>query len=85
MYFLATGILTDPSQISPGQHEEETRVLTGLREQGLVREAFRKADGPGVISILQAPTLQEAQAQMSTLPFVTLGLLSFEYTELLEL
>ena len=29
MYFLATGILTDPSQISPVQHEEETRVLTG--------------------------------------------------------
>jgi hypothetical protein len=85
MHFLATGTLTNPSQISAAQHEEETRVLTGLREQGLVREAFRKADGPGVISILQAPSLQEAQAQMSTLPFVALGLLAFEYTELVEL
>ena len=84
MYFLATGTLTDPAQAGPHQQEED-RVLAELREQGLVREAFRKADGPGVISILQAPTLQEAQAQMSTLPFVTLGLLTFEYTELLEL
>jgi hypothetical protein len=60
-------------------------VLTGLREQGLVREAFRKADGPGVISILQAPSLLDAQAKMSSLPFVALGLLTFEYTELVEL
>ena len=85
MYLLATGTLIDPSQISPAQHQEETRVLTGLRELGLVREAFRRADGPGVISILQAPSLQEAQAQMSRLPFVALGLLTFEYTELVEL
>jgi hypothetical protein len=85
VYFLATGTLIDPGQISAGQHEEETRVLNGLRKRGLVREAFRKADGPGVIGILQAPSLSEAQAQMSALPFVALGLLTFEYTELVEL
>jgi uncharacterized protein YciI len=85
MYFLATGTLTNPSQISSSQHEEETRVLNGLRAQGLVREAFRRADGLGVISILQAPSLEEAQAQMSRLPFVALGLLTFEYSELVEL
>jgi uncharacterized protein YciI len=84
MYFLATGTLTDPSQIGPHQ-QEETRVLTELREQGLVREAFRKAAGPGVISILEASSLEEAQAQMSRLPFVALGLLTFEYIELIEL
>jgi pimeloyl-ACP methyl ester carboxylesterase len=85
MYFLATGSLTDPGQISPRQQEEETRVLTELRQQGLVREAFRRAVGPGVISILQAPSLNEAQAHMGRLPFVALGLLTFEYTELIEL
>ena len=84
MYILATGTLTSPGEIGPHQ-QEENRVLTELREQGLVREAFRKADGPGVIGILQAASLDEAQANMGRLPFVALGLLTFEYTELIEL
>jgi hypothetical protein len=84
MYFLATGILTDLSQARPHQ-EEETRVLTELRERGLVREAFRRATGPGVVSILEASSLEEAREQMSRLPFVALGILTFEYSELIEL
>ena len=85
MYFLATGTLTDPTRIGPHQQEEENRVLAELREQGLVREAFRRANGPGVIGILQAASLEEAQAHMGRLPFVALGLLTFEYTELIDL
>jgi hypothetical protein len=84
MYFLATGTLTDLAQAGPHQQEED-RVLAELREQGLVREAFRRAAGPGVIGILQAASLEEAQAGMGRLPFVALGLLAFEYTELIEL
>jgi hypothetical protein len=84
MYFLATGTLTDLAQAGPHQQEED-RVLAELREQGLVREAFRRAAGPGVIGILQASSLEEAQAHMGRLPFVALGLLTFEYTELIEL
>jgi hypothetical protein len=84
MYILATGTLTQPGQIGPHQ-QEETRILNELREQGLVKEAFRKAAGPGVIGILQASSLEEAQAQMHRLPFVALGLMTFEYTELIEL
>jgi hypothetical protein len=53
-------------------------VLGELREQG-------RASGPGVIGVLQAVSLEEAQAGMGRLPFVALGLLSFEYTELVEL
>ena len=84
MYILATGTLTQPGQIGPHQ-QEETRVLNELREQGLVKEAFRKAVGPGVISILQAASLEEARAHMGRLPVVALGLMTFEYTELIEL
>jgi hypothetical protein len=84
MYFLATGTLTRPGEIGPHQ-QEENRVLGELREQGLVREAFRRAGGPGVIGILHAASLEEAQASMGRLPFVALGLLTFEYTELIEL
>jgi hypothetical protein len=84
MYFLATGTLTNPAEIGPHQ-QEENRVLGELREQGLVKEAFRRASGPGVIGILEAVSLEEARAGMGRLPFVALGLLSFEYTELVEL
>lgn len=84
MYFLATGTLINPAGIGPHQ-QEETRVLTELREQGLVREAFRRASGHGVIAILQASSLEEAEVHMGRLPFVALGLLTFEYTELVEL
>jgi hypothetical protein len=84
MYFLATGTITQPDQIGPHM-QEETRELNELRELGLVREAFRKTAGPGVIGILQAASLDEARAQMGMLPFVALGLMTFEYTELTEL
>jgi uncharacterized protein YciI len=84
MYFLATGTITQPGKI--GAHmQEETRVLNELREQGIVKEAFRKTAGPGVIGILQAASLEEASAQMGRLPFVALGLMTFDYTELTEL
>jgi hypothetical protein len=84
MYILATGTLTQPGQIGPHQ-QEETRVLNELRKQGIVKEAFRKAAGHGVISILQASSLEEAQEHMGRLPFVALGLMTFEYAELIEL
>lgn len=84
MYILATGTLTQPGQIGPHQ-QDETRVLNELREQGIVKEAFRKAAGPGVIGILQASSLEEARTHMGKLPFVALGLMTFEYTELIEL
>jgi uncharacterized protein YciI len=81
---LTTGTLTQPGQIGPHQ-QEETRVLNELREQGLVKEAFRMAAGPGVIGILQAASLEEARVHMGRRPFVALGLMTFEYAELIEL
>jgi uncharacterized protein YciI len=84
MYFFATGHLLSPDQIGPLM-EEEKRVLSELRQQGLVREAFTPVSGHGVISILEAPSLQEAREQMNRLPFVAHGLLTFEYTEITEL
>src|ERR1039457_5080981 len=78
MYFLATGTITQPDQIGPHM-QEETRVLNELRELGLVREAFRKTAGPGVIGILQAASLDEARAQMGMLPFVALARVSDDH------
>jgi muconolactone delta-isomerase len=84
MYFFATGAVSQPDQLGPHRAEED-RVLAELRNEGVVREAFRRTAGPGVISILEAPSLEEAQAQMGRLPFVALGFMSFEYTEVTPL
>jgi hypothetical protein len=65
------------SLAEPGPGRAATRYL--------VREAFRRATGPGVVSILEASSLEEAREQMSRLPFVALGILTFEYSELIEL
>jgi hypothetical protein len=83
MYFFATGTITQPDQIGPHM-EEETRVLNELRDAGLVREAFRKVTG-GVVSLLEAESLEEAEAGMARLPLVALGLMMFEYAEVVEL
>jgi hypothetical protein len=83
MYFFATGMITHPDQIGPHM-EEETRVLNELRDSGLVREAFRKMTG-GVVSFLEAESLEEAEAGMARLPFVALGLMTFDYAEVVEL
>jgi muconolactone delta-isomerase len=84
MYFFATGHVTHPDRIGP-HLQEEKRVLTELRQQGLVREAFTPVGGHGVISILQAPSLEEAREQMNRLPFLAHGLMTFDYTEIIEL
>jgi uncharacterized protein YciI len=84
MYFFATGTLIHPEQIGP-LLEEEKRVLAELRQQGLVREAFTRTGSHGVISILEAPSLEEARAQMNRLPFVAHGIMTFDYTEITEL
>ena len=84
MYFFATGHLTHPDQIGP-YLEDEKRVLATLRQDGVVREAFTPVGGHGVISILEGPSLEHIEVQMNRLPFVAQGLLSFEYTEVMEL
>jgi muconolactone delta-isomerase len=84
VYFFVTGTVTKPDQLAA--HEaEETRVLNDLRQEGTVREAFRRTAGHGVFGIFVGPSLEEVQAQISRLPFVALGLLHFEYTEVTEL
>jgi uncharacterized protein YciI len=84
MYFFATGNVIHPEQI--GHYlDEEKAVLAELRQQGLIREAFTRTGSHGVISILEAPTLEDARTQMNRLPFVAHGIMTFDYTELTEL
>jgi uncharacterized protein YciI len=84
MLILATGAISRPNEIA-ALAEEETRVLNHLRGSGLVLSAYRYKEHPGVISVLDAPSIDEAQLMMDALPFVAHGIMTFEYSELLEL
>jgi hypothetical protein len=83
VYFFATGTVSKPDQIGP-HLEEETRVLNHLRAEGVVLQAFRHPTG-GVVSFVEGTDLAEVEAHMARLPFVALGLMSFEYSEVVEL
>lgn len=84
MYFFATGTITQPDKIGP-HLQEESQILKELREDGIVREAFRRTAGPGVIGIFEADSLEELRVQLRRLPFEALGFMTFEYTEVTEL
>lgn len=84
MYFFATGRITRPDKIEPHM-DEEGRVLDGLRSDGTVLAAFRFTKRHGVIGVFEGPSLDDVRAQIDRLPFVALGLMTFEYEEVAEL
>jgi hypothetical protein len=80
MYIFATGKIVKPSEIGP-HIEDEKRATDVLRDAGVILQAFRFADHPGVVSFLEADSVADARLRMSELPFVALGLMEFEYSE----
>ena len=83
MFILAIGSLLKPQETA-AHMADEARVLAELRAEGLVKQSFRYRDRPGVVSILEAASVDEARAKMGRLPFVRLGITSFELSELVE-
>jgi uncharacterized protein YciI len=84
MHFIGIGTNGDREKFAPFL-EEEGRVLADLREQGTIKTVFRRVDGSGVISILEAATHADAVEQLNRLPLVREGLLSVELVEVTEL
>jgi uncharacterized protein YciI len=82
--FLATGAISDPSKIGPYRDEEMT-ILANLQAEGVVEHAYRRSQGPGVFLIVNANDLEDAQRHMGRLPFVTQGLMTFDYTPMYEI
>jgi hypothetical protein len=50
-----------------------------------VREAFRFAEKHGVIGVFEGESLEAVRAQIGRLPFVSHGVLTFDYTEIVQL
>jgi hypothetical protein len=80
MKVLAIGQLTG-KDIGPHLQAQSRRVAE-LRAEGLVREAFAKADRSGPVLLLNDTDSAAARARLASLPFVEHGLVSFVYIEL---
>ena len=78
MYFHATGTIPDVDKLGP-HLDEETRVVTKLHEEGVVKSLFRLTERSGVYMIVEADDVEDARKQVGRMPFVINGLLSFEF------
>ena len=78
MYLHATGTIPDLDKLAP-YWPEESRVLTKLHAEGVVKNLYRLSDRPGVYLIVEADDVEEARRQVGRPPFVSHGLLIFEF------
>jgi hypothetical protein len=65
------------SDFSPHLKDEARRVWE-LQQQGIVREAYFRADQHTAVLVLECASLVDAQAQVSSLPLVQQGLIRFD-------
>lgn len=83
MYFHLQGTISDVSRIGP-YVDEEIRVTSDLREEGVIKQAFRRSAGPGTYLIIEAASEKAARESLGRLPFISEGLMTFDYTEIYE-
>jgi hypothetical protein len=83
MHVLAIGTLTG-RDFGP-YLQEEAEYVAKLREEGLVREVFVKADQTGPILLLNDVSAAEAAERLASLPFITEGLATFDFVELITI
>ena len=83
MLVLAIGTLTG-KDIEPHLPAEADHVRK-LREEGLVRDVFVKADATGPILLLNDVDAAQAADRLAALPFITEELATFDYVELITI
>ena len=66
----------------PGMVSDEVRAVVRLYLDGKIREWFARSDGNGVIFIMDAKNVDEAQAIAEALPLARAHLVDLQYTEL---
>ncbi len=64
---------------------DEVRSTVRLYLDGKIRQWYSRADGKGVIFILNATSVAEAQATMETLPLAKANVVNDDYVELAPL
>jgi hypothetical protein len=83
MNVLAIGTLTG-KDIEPHLAAEQEHVAK-LREEGLIRDVFLKADRTGPILVLANVDAEQAEDSLADLPFLTEELVTFDFVELITI
>jgi hypothetical protein len=85
MIVIAKGSITRPDALA--QHlDDEIRVMSELKSEGLIKSAYRRSTGPGFYFILEGPSIEAVREQIdATLPFVIENLATLEYDEIYEI
>ena len=68
----------DPDKIGP-LLEPEAKMALGMVADDFVREIYSRKDGMGAIVVVEADSLEDAQARLGKLPLVEANLLTLEY------
>lgn len=58
--------------------KDEARRVWELTQAGIIRETYFRADRNEAVLVLECASMDEAQEQLSTLPFVQKKLIEFE-------
>lgn len=62
-----------------GLFEQEIKDVWQLYAEGFIREFYAKANEHGVVLVLECENTDEAQKRLQELPFVSSGIIEFEY------
>jgi hypothetical protein len=84
MIVIARGKITSPEELGPFV-EEEIRVVADLKAEGLMKTLYRRAAGPGIVTVLEGESIESIRESMDGLPFVSEGLMTLEYEEVYEI
>ena len=57
---------------------QEARAVWQLYRAGVLREFYLRQDGPGVVLVFEAPSVDEVRERLAHLPLAQLGLIQFE-------
>jgi muconolactone delta-isomerase len=68
---------TTQAQIGPYLKEEAARAWE-LHKQGIFRDMNFRTDKPGVVNIIESPSLEEAKKVLNTLPLAKAGFMTFQ-------
>jgi hypothetical protein len=84
MIVIARGAITRPQELGPFV-DEEMRVVAQLKAEGLIKTLYRRAAGPGIVTVLEGESIDAIRESMDGLPFVSEGLMTLEYEEVYEI
>jgi muconolactone delta-isomerase len=58
--------------------EEEDRLIVQLHREGFIEQIFRRPDGQGAASLIEAPSAEVVERRLNELPYLIHGCITIE-------